>query len=339
MNKNEMINEIMSSMVFVLNKEQMEFLKMTYIVKMQGYEIHELCTLPSTEVKDNEYIFKRFTVDMLAKGLTESSIKCYMHLIRPFFDMVGKNYREVTSQDVIDYLAIRKLKPNAKGKMNSQTYIVNISRVLFVFFDWAYRKHHIEVDIMRDVDRMRNKQKKKDRISMEEVEACRDHVRDEREKALLELMLSTGMRVGEIAALKIEDIDFPNRKVHIREGKTVNAERDVYLTIKARNALKRYLKDRWCGYVFRPYKHSIPNDAPMNKGTIQKIAKEIGERANCHCITTVHIYRKTFASEEYKRTSDVKYVSILLGHSSTAITEKYYLIDDMKAVEYQALYA
>ena len=255
------------------------------------------------------------------------------------FDATGKNYREVISQDIVDYLAVKKIKTNARGKTNSQTYIANINRVLFIFFGWAYRKHHIDVDIMRDVDRMRSKQKKKERISMEEIEACRDGVKDDRERALLELMLSTGMRVGEIAALKIEDIDFAKRKIHIREGKTENAERDVYLTIKARNAIKRYLKDRWFGYVFRPTKNSIPDTSPMNKGTIQKIAKEIGGRANCHCVTTVHVYRKTFASEECKRTGDVKFVSILLGHSSTAITEKYYLIDDLKAIEYQALYA
>lgn len=68
-------------------------------------------------------------------------------------------------------------------------------------------------------------------------------------------------------------------------------------------------------------------------------AKSIGERAGCHCSTTVHVYRKTFASMEYQRTKDVKYVSILLGHSSTEVTERYYLVDDLKEIEYQALYA
>ena len=84
MTKNELINDIVSSMVFMLDADQLEFVKSTFIVKMQGYDIHKLCTLPSTEVKDNEYIFKRFTIDMLAKGLTQSTIKCYMSFIRPF---------------------------------------------------------------------------------------------------------------------------------------------------------------------------------------------------------------------------------------------------------------
>lgn len=339
MTKNEMINDVVSSLVLSLNSEQLDLVKSTFIVKMQGYDLHEVCTLPSTEVKDNEYIFKRFSVDMLAKGLKPSSIKNYLDIVTKFFYITGRNYRDVSSQDIIDYLAMRKIKPNHFGRLNTQTYIANINRVLFVFFEWAYKKHHVDVDIMRDVDRIRSKQKKKERITREEIEACRECLLGDREKALFELMLSTGMRVGEISRLKIEDIDFSNRRIHIHDGKTENAERDVYLTIRARNALKKYIKDRYSGYVFRPSKNIIKDDVAISNSTIEKIAKEIGKRASCHCNTTVHIYRKTFASEEYRRTKNVKYVSLLLGHASTAITEKYYLIDDMKEIEYQALYA
>lgn len=339
MTKNDIINEVVSSLVFSLDKDQLELVKSTFIVKMQGYEIHEVCTLPSVEVKDNDFIFKRFAVDMIAKGLKESTIKNYMNIINPFFDYNGKNYRDISSQDIIDYIAIRKIKPNAVGKQNSQTYISNINRVLFVFFEWAYRKHHIDEDIMRDVDRIRPKQKRKERLNVEEIEACRDNVKNDRERALLELMLSTGLRVGEIAKLKISDIDFGNRKIHISEGKTENAERDVFLTIKARNALNKYIGERWHGFVFRPDRNVIDDKKHITTGTINGWAKDIGKRAGCHCTTTVHVFRKSFATAEYRRTKDVKYVSILLGHSSTAVTEKYYLVDDIKDIEYQALYA
>ena len=339
MTKNDIINDVVSSLVFTLDKEKLELVKSTFIVKMQGYEIHEICTLPSTEVHDNEFIFKRFMIDMLAKGLKQSSIVNYMNLIKPFFDMVGKNYSEISSQDITDYIAIRKVKPGANGKMCSQTYIANINKVLFIFFEWAYRKHHIDVDIMRDVDRIRPKQKRKERLSLEEIEECRENVKNDREKALLELMLSTGVRVGEIANMKIEDIDFHKRKIHIPDGKTDYAERDVYLTVKARNALRKYIGNRLNGFVFRPDKNIIDDAMPITTGSINKWAKDIGERAGCHCATTVHVYRKTFASVEYQRTKDVKYVSILLGHSSTEVTERYYLVDDLKQIEYQALYA
>ncbi len=339
MTKNELINDVAAGLTMTLSQDQIDLVKATFVVKMQGYEIHEVNTLPSTEIKSNDFILKRFTVDMLARGVKESSIKAYLNVIRPFFDHTKLNYMEVTSQHIIDYLAVKKVAPNANGDKNSQSYVAGICRVMFVFWEWAYRKHHIDEDIMRDVDRVKGKQKKKDRITPEEMEACRECAQGDREKALLELMLSTGLRVGEIAALKIEDIDFQTKRVHISEGKSDSAERDVYLTIRARNAIRKYIKKRTSGYVFRPERNILDDNVQIGKGTIEKIAKEIGERAGAHCKTTVHVYRKTFASEKYRQTKDVKLVSILLGHASTAITEKYYLIDDLKDIEYMALYA
>ena len=337
MTKMEIINDIMANLVFTLNGEQLEIVKSTFIVKMQGYDIHEVSLLPSVEVFDNDYILKRFMVDHLAKGLKESTIRAYMDHIKPFFDFTGLNYRAVTSQSITDYIAYKTVTPNSKGKMNTQNHICNISKTLFVFFQWAYKKHHIEEDIMRDVDRVKPKQKKKDRLSIEEIEACRENLKDIRERALFELMMSTGMRVGEIANMKIEDLDLEKRIVHIPKGKSDSAERDVYLTVRARNAIKKYIDNRNNGYVFRPSKNSISDNKQISNGTIEKLAKEMGAKAKCHCETTVHIFRKTFASEEYRRTKNVKYISIILGHSSTAVTEKYYLVDDMKDIEYMAL--
>ena len=338
MTKNDLINDVIAGISINMNQEQVDMVKAIFIVKMQGYEIHEVNTLPSTEVVDNDYILKRFTIDMLAKGLKESSIKAYLNIIRPFMDYIGIDITDVTAQHVTDYLAVKKVSKNIHGRKNTQSYIAGICRGLFIFFQWAYRKHHISQDIMCDVDRIKGKQKKKERITQEEMEACREVLKDNREKALFELMLTTGMRVGEIAKLKIEDIDFLNRKVSIHGEKSENADREGYLSIKARNAIHKYIGDRTSGYVFRPLRNVLSDDCPISNGAVESIAKAIGARAGAHCVTTVHVYRKTFASETYRRTGDIKMVSILLGHASTAITEKYYLIDDLKDIEYKALY-
>ena len=79
--KNDLINEVAAGLVMVLSREQIELVKATFLVKMQGHDIHEVNTLPSVEVKNNDFILKRFTVDMLAKGLKESSIKAYMTVL------------------------------------------------------------------------------------------------------------------------------------------------------------------------------------------------------------------------------------------------------------------
>lgn len=338
MTKNELINDIAASLAASMDYEQVDMIKTIFIIKMRGYEIHEENTLPSTEVINNDYILQRFTVDMIAKGLKESSIKAYINVIKPFLEDVGINFTNITSQHITDYLAIKKVTKNVHGRRNTQSYIAGICRVMFIFFGWAYRKHHISQDIMRDVDRIKSKQKKKDRITPEEIETCREVLNDNREKALFELMMETGMRVGEIAKLKIEDIDFVRRSVSIHGEKSESSDREGYLSIKARNAIHKYIAGRTSGYVFRPLRKVLDDDKAISTGAIEDIAKSIGKRAGVHCTTTVHVYRKTFASEKYRRTGDIKMVSILLGHASTTITEKYYLVDDMKDIAYKALY-
>lgn len=357
MTKNDIINDVVSSLVFTLDKDQLELVKSTFIVKMQGYEIHELCTLPSVEVRDNDFIYKRFAVDMIAKGLKQNTIKAYLEYVKGFFTYSNRNYREVTSQDIVDYFAVKKVTPNKYGKMNGQAHLANVSKALFVFFQWAYRKRHIDEDIMRDVDRIKQPLKKKDRLSLEEIAACRHAISTidkpkgnvtskeqaklekfkMRKEALFELMICAGMRVGEIANLKIEDIDFINRTVHIAEGKTEYAVRDVYLSYAARDSILRLIGERKSGYVFRPVKNSLSDDRPIGTGTLELWAKEIGESGNCHCVTTVHVYRKSYASEYYRKTKNVRSLAVLLGHSSTAVTEKYYLVDDMQEIVHQAL--
>lgn len=83
-------------------------------------------------------------------------------------------------------------------------------------------------------------------------------------------------------------------------------------------------------YVFLNSRN-VETGKPLCKATIEEIAKEIAARAGCRNVATVHVYRKTFASREYQRTKDILYVSHRLGHANTAVTEKYYICDDILA--------
>lgn len=338
MNKNDLINDVIVALQPELEREQLDRVKITMLVKFEGYELQEIQTLPSVVEHDNNFILKRFMIDALAKGTKPSSIETYMNMIKPFFESTGLNYRNVKSQDITDYLARKQFTKNKKGEYPSQNYISVISRAFFVFFQWAYRRHHIPVDIMLDVDRIKQKQKKKDKMTDEEVERGRKVCKDIREEALYELLLCTGMRVGEVAATKIEDIDMMKRTIHINGYKSDSSNRDGILSIKARNAIREYIGSRTSGPLFIGVRKSNTQKG-LSAAALEKIAKEIGERAGVHCKTNVHCYRKTFACELYKRTKDIKLVSIMLGHADTAVTEKYYLIDDMEEVKYQMLRA
>lgn len=322
--KNDIINEVIVSMQDYINSEASEVLKNVLIVKLHGIEFTASETLPSTEVCDNEWAIKRFSIDMMAAGRRKSTIEQYMRTVKNFFDKTGLNYTNTTGQDVTDYLAIRQYQDKI-----SNSYKSTLMKYIGAFFKWAYRKHYINEDVMRDVDRVNFKPKKKERLTDEEIEKCRYIVHGDAEKtALLELMLNTGMRVGEIEKLEVSDINFEENTIRIYAEKTDTVRYGI-LVPRLKVALKAYLKGRTSGTVFQR------RNGKMSKNTIELIAKKIANAAGCHCKATVHIYRKTFASVLYRKTNDVLLVSKMLGHASTEVTIKYYLVDDIDDIKYR----
>lgn len=329
MTKNDVINDVVYAMSGELSKEQLDRLKITMLVKMQDCEVTEMRMLPVVSQHDNDWILKRFMIDSLSAGKKESSIKQYASAVRKLFADTGKHYTQITGQDITDYLALKQYRDKI-----SINYKATLNKYFAAFFNWAYRKHHISVDIMLDVDRAKPLQKRKERLTDEEIEDIRDACRTLKEKALVELMLDTGMRVGEIVALNLSDFDFTHKRVSIYGEKT-SEYRTGMLTTRSIKALRKYVASReYCtGALF------INDRAPhnrMQKAGIEKMCKDIAVRAGITRIpVTVHVFRKTFASVLYRKTKNILLVSKLLGHASTDTTVKYYLIDDIDDMQHQ----
>jgi len=328
MTKTEIINEIIYDMSPELTTEQLNRLKITMLVKMQDFEITEMTTLPALDVYDNDWLLKRFLIDGIAKGTKESTIKQYLGAVKLLFEATGKNYRQITGQDITDYLAMRQYRDKI-----SSNYKSTLNRYFFSFFQWAYRKNHLPEDIMKDVDRIKIVQKKKERLTDEEVEDIREACQTLREKALFELMLSTGMRVGEIMALDISDVDLARKRVNIYGEKT-SQYRTGMLTTKAVKALRAYIDSRTDDNKALFVKDNNLHTR-LCKNSIQIIAKSLAVRAGITRISaTVHVYRKTFASVQYRKSKNILYVSKLLGHANSNATVQYYLVDDIEDMQH-----
>lgn len=330
MTKNDLINEVMYEMSYDLSKEQLEKLKITFLVKMHDYDVAEMKMLPVTsELHDNEWLLKRYLIDSIASDRKKSTTKAYIDAMRTFFRETGKNYSEVTSQDITDYLAIKQHRDGI-----SQNYKATLYRYFSTFFKWAYRNEHIDTDVMKKVANVRSIQKKKERFTEYEIEDLREACDTDRETALIELLFSTGMRVGEVSLLNIKDVDLQNRRVNIFGIKT-NTYRTGMLSTKAVKALKRYIDSR----TDKSEALFVADKKPHNRlgtSSIESIVKEVGRKAGIARIpVTVHVFRKTFASVLYRKTKDVLMVSKLLGHSNTDMTVRYYLIDDIEDIQYR----
>ena len=326
MTKTDLINDIAFEMSDILTPEQIDKVKIVFLVKMQDYDISATKQLPMVEEHDNEWLMKRYWIDSVAAGLSESTIRGYIGRIKEFFDYAGKNYKYVTAQDITDFLAIKAYRDHI-----SQNYKSTIYRYLSTFFSWAYRKEHITKNVADGVDKVKQIQAQKKRLTDEEIEDIRDVLVTPKEKALFELMLCTGMRVGEIAHLNISDLDLIHKTVTIW-GEKSNKYRTGMLTPKAVKALKNFIGNRpGTDPVF------LADRAPHNRMReygIEKLAKEMAACGGVTRLTaTVHIYRKTFASVLYRKTGDVMLVSRLLGHSNPEITVKYYLVDDIEEMQ------
>lgn len=328
MTKTDLINDIAFEMSNILTPEQIDKVKIVFLVKMQDYEISEIKQLPMVEEHDNEWLMQRYCVDGVAAGRHKSTLRSYIGIIRKFFDHVGKNYKYVTAQDITDYLAIRSYRDHI-----SHNYKSTIYRYLCTFFSWAFRKQHIANNIIDGVDRVKQVKKKKVRLTDEEVETIRYALQTPKEKALFELMICTGMRVGEISYLNVSDIDLTNKQVSIYAEKT-DTYRTGMLTPVAVMALRNYIGDRpGTDPLF------LADRSPHNRMReygIEKLAKEMAVRGGVSRITaTVHVYRKTFASVLYRKTGDVLLVSKLLGHAKPDMTVQYYLIDDIEEMQHK----
>lgn len=329
MTKTEIINEIVFEMGDDLTREQQEKLKITFLVKMHDYEITEMKLLPAADVHDNDWLLKRYVIDSLAADRKESTVKAYVGAVKELFRETGKHYSQITGQDITDFLAIKQHRDKV-----SQNYKSTLYRYFSAFFGWAYENEHIKSNVMNKVPHVKAVQKKKERLTDEEIEDIRDVCRTDKEKALVELLLSTGMRVGEVSALNMSDLDLQHKRVNIFGEKT-NRYRTGMLTTKAVKAIRKYIASRdYCTDALficdrKPYSR-------LQNSSLEKMVKDIAERAEITRIpVTVHVYRKTFASIMYKKTKDVLLVSKLLGHAKTDMTVQYYLIDDLDDMQYR----
>lgn len=258
---------------------------------------------------------KSFIVSKSLKGLSKNSLKHYRRTLEHFANNISKDIKLVSTNDIRLYLLAYQHARNI-----SSSTIDDKRRVLNSFYNWLVRENIISRSPMMQIDPIKHKKAVREPLTSLELERIRNVCETSREKALLEVLYSTGCRVSEVVGMDKSDIDYTTGVLKVT-GKG-NKERYCFLNAKAEVALRKYLLTRTdeskALFVMgkKPYSR-------LGRGSIRTEINNMGKRANIKRPVYPHLIRHTTATHMLNNGASLADVQMLLGHESAATTQVY----------------
>ena len=252
------------------------------------------------------------------EGCSERTLSYYKTTVEKLLDRITDPIRKVTTDDIREYLA------NYQGLNDcSKTTIDNIRRNISSFFTWLEEEDYIIKSPMRRIHKIKTAKTVKEVISDEEIEKMRDKCKNLRDLAIIDLLYSTGIRIGELVRLNIDDIDFEEREC-IVFGKG-DKERRVYFDAKTKIHLMSYINSRSDTNPALFVSLDAPYDRLQISGVeirLRRLGRELG-------INKVHPhkFRRTMATRAIDKGMPIEQVQKLLGHSQIDTTMHYAIVN------------
>ena len=323
MTNDEIKNRILMEMNGVISDGELKQLKLCLDRNFYGVTIVDNCTdIVKQDVVTNEIMLHKFLFEKRIEGLSNNTLIQYKRETQRFFSIVNKHFSEVNSDDINFYLA------TLMSRHISMNSVDNSRKFIKPFFKWLYENEYIKKDVFIKIKPIKRIDKQKDYLTENEIVKVRDACQsDKKALAIVDFLLSTGVRVSECTNLKLKDVDFTTGEVSIYATKT-SQWRKVYLDSNALKHLQDYINTRTdtCPYVFVNTRHTKNGEITrMQNSTIQKIVQKYCGKAQIHKHCHVHLFRKTLATRLYKRGMDISIIAKILGHNSIKTTEKFYL--------------
>ncbi|RHP88079.1 site-specific tyrosine recombinase/integron integrase [Roseburia sp. AM59-24XD] len=308
---NEKIATVLNEMSAYLSIAQMKKLQ-EVIVKT--FSENELCH----QNISNEEFMEMFLTAKKIEGCSERTIKYYrvttIHLLNYLKEPIRKVTTETMRQYLVDYQKI-----NNCGK----TTIDNIRRNISSFFSWLEEEDYILKSPMRRIHKIKTKKKVKNIISDEEIEKLRDSCDNIRDTAMVDLLYSTGIRVGELVRLNREDINFSERECVVF-GKG-DKERKVYFDAKAKIHLEKYLQSRTDTNPALFVTLDKPHDRLKISGVEIRL-RQLGRKLKIEKVHP-HKFRRTMATRAIDKGMPIEQVQKILGHSQIDTTMQYAIVN------------
>lgn len=305
------IVKIINEMAEYLNVAQMKKLQEVLLQTFSESEAQK------EQISNEEYL-KLFLDAKKIEGCSERTIQYYRVTVERLLQTVDTPLRKMTTEEIRRYL-VEYQKINNCGKVT----IDNVRRNISSFFSWLEEEDYILKSPMRRIHKIKTKQQVKETISDEAIEQLRDHCACARDLAMIDLLYSTGIRVGELVNLNIDDVNFEARECVVF-GKG-DKERRVYFDAKAKLHLQNYLKHR----TDRNPALFVTLDAPHDRLKISGVEvrlRELGRSVNLVKIHP-HKFRRTMATRAIDKGMPIEQVQKILGHSQIDTTMQYAMVN------------
>lgn len=315
--KEKLVNTILQEMLPFLNNAQINKLQKVLNYEFEKLEI-KIKNSNSLEIQSNFNLINLFISAKRIEGCSEKSLKYYQTTIEKMVNNVKKSIQEITTNDLRDYLTIYQ---NTKNP--SKTTTDNVRRVFSSFFSWLEDEDYILKSPVRRIHKIKTSTIVKETYSDENLEIMRDNCDCIRDLALIDMLASTGMRVGELVLLNIEDINFNEREC-IVFGKG-NKERVVYFDARTKIHLQNYLESRTDDNKALFVSLRAPFER-IKIGGIEARLRKLGKELNIPKVHP-HKFRRTLATNAIDKGMPIEQVQRLLGHVQIDTTMQYAMVN------------
>lgn len=312
-------NTGMEEKVAIILNEMSECLSISQMRKLQEVMLKTF-TAKTEKIRQisNDDFLTMFLDAKRIEGCSERTINFYKATIEKMIRVVKITIRKITTEDMRRYLSDYQKINNC-----SKVTVDNVRRNISSFFSWLEEENYILKSPMKRIHKIKTNQQVKEIITDEDIEKIRDKCNCCRDLAMIDLLYSTGIRVGELVNLNISDVDFEARECVVfgKGGK----ERKVYFDAKAKLHLQSYIASR---------KDNNPAlfvtlDAPSNRLKISGVEIRIRELGRKNNLTKIHPhkFRRTMATRAIDKGMPIEQVQRILGHSQIDTTMQYAMVN------------
>lgn len=318
--KERLIQTIGESLTETFDNDVVERVTNVIARALKDYDVTQAERALITYDSINETILNRFCGCLAIGGKSKLTIANYRRTAEKLCKTTQKDFTDMGVYDIRMFLAFEKERGIANRTLE------NTRANLSAFFQWMLKEEIISKNPCMNIPPIKYTDKVRLPFSALEIDALRHECKNNKERAIIELLLSSGVRVSELTNIKLSDIDFERLSVHITRGKG-DKERTAYMSELARKHLIKYIQER---NIQGEYLFYNKGKNVLRAGGVRDILNRIAKKANVENVHP-HRFRRTFATELARRGMEVQEIQKLLGHSNINTTMEYVYTSDEQA--------